>query len=143
MILDDSNVHEFEAEIYNATCPKLYLEPTKNLGESLALIEAMTHPNNQNPAPVRKARKRTTAELAADEADAATLQRFMLAGDEQQASMAATASGNDEGAVRAAANSQTFSASRSLLISKLIMKKRIEGRRRKRRALLRSRDRHK
>ncbi|CAO2652564.1 Nn.00g008470.m01.CDS01 [Neocucurbitaria sp. VM-36] len=114
MVLDDSNVHEFEAELYNATCPKLYLEPTKSFGESLALMDAMTHPNNQNPAPARKARKRTTAELAADEADAATLQRFMLAGDEQQATMAATASGNDEGAVRAAANSQTFSRFKTL-----------------------------
>ncbi|KAJ4373253.1 hypothetical protein N0V83_003547 [Neocucurbitaria cava] len=114
MVLDDSNVHEFEAELYNATCPKLYLEPTKSFGESLALMEALTHPNNQNPAPARKARKRTTAELAADEADAATLQRFMLAGDEQQATMAATASGNDEGAVRAAANSQTFSRFKTL-----------------------------
>ncbi|OAL56191.1 hypothetical protein IQ07DRAFT_553868 [Pyrenochaeta sp. DS3sAY3a] len=114
MLLDDSNLHEFEAAIYNATCPKLYLEPTKNFGESLALIDAMTHPNNKNPAPGRKARKRTTAELAADEADAATLQRFMLAGDEQQASMTTTASGNDEGAVRAAANSQTFSRFKTL-----------------------------
>lgn len=114
MVLDDSNVHEFEAEVYNATCPKLYLEPTKSLGESLALMDAMTHPNNKNPAPTRKARKRTTAELAADEADAATLQRFMLAGDEYQATMASTASGNDDGAVRAAANSQTFSRFKTL-----------------------------
>jgi transcription factor SPT20 len=109
MVLDDNNLHEFEAELYNATCPKLHLEPTKSFGESLALMDALTHPNNQNPAPPRKTRKRTTAELAADEAEAQGLQRFMLAGDEQQATMGSTATGNDEGAARAAANSQTFS----------------------------------
>ncbi|KAI4632762.1 hypothetical protein J4E80_000120 [Alternaria sp. BMP 0032] len=108
MVLDDSNVHEFEAEFLRATCPPLYLEPTKSFGESLALMDAITHPNNKNPAPPRKTRKRTTAELAADEAEAQGLQRFMLAGDEYQSNMTATAAGNDDNAVRAAANSQTF-----------------------------------
>ncbi|KAF5849475.1 hypothetical protein GGP41_006439 [Bipolaris sorokiniana] len=108
MVLDDSNLHEFEAEVLNTTCPPLYLEPTKSFGESLALMDAITHPNNKNPAPPRKTRKRTTAELAADEAEAQGLQRFMLAGDEFQSAMAAAATGNDDNAVRAAANSQTF-----------------------------------
>jgi hypothetical protein len=114
MMIDDSNVHEFEAEVYNATCPQLFLEPTKSFAESLALMEAFTHPNNQNPSPVRKTRKRTTAELAADEAEAQNLQSFMLAGDEQQASMATTATGGDEGAVRAVANSQNFARFKTL-----------------------------
>jgi len=114
MILDDNNTHEFEADVYNATCPKLYLEPTKTFAESLALIDAVTHPNNKNDAPARKTRKRTTAELQADEADAAATQRFMLAGDEQQANMATTATGGDEGAVRASANSQNFARMKTL-----------------------------
>jgi transcription factor SPT20 len=109
MKLDDSNIHEWEAELLNATCPPLYLEPTKSFAESLAIMDTITHPNNKNPAPPRKTRKRTTAELAADEAEAQGLQRFMLAGDEYQATMTATASGNDGNAVREAANSQTFS----------------------------------
>jgi transcription factor SPT20 len=113
MVLDDSNVHEFESELYNATCPKLHLEPTKSFAESLALMEAITHPNNKNDAPVRKTRKRTTAELQADEAEAAATQRFMLAGDEQQANMATTATGGDEGAVRAN-NTQNFSRLKTL-----------------------------
>tara|TARA_R110002003_G_scaffold1489_7_gene23116 strand:+ start:6398 stop:9118 length:2721 start_codon:yes stop_codon:yes gene_type:complete len=114
MILDDSNIHEFEAEFYNATCPKLYLEPTKSFGESLALMDAITHPNHKNEAPPRKTRKRTTAELQADEAEAAATQRFMLAGDEQQANMATTATGGDEGQVRSTANTQTFSRFKTL-----------------------------
>jgi transcription factor SPT20 len=113
MVLDDSNIHEFESELYNATCPKLHLEPTKSFAESLALIEAITHPNNKNEAPARKTRKRTTAELQADEAEAAATQRFMLAGDEQQANMATTAAGGDEAAVRTN-NTQNFSRLKTL-----------------------------
>ncbi|KAJ4364763.1 hypothetical protein N0V95_000711 [Ascochyta clinopodiicola] len=114
MIIDDSNVHEFEAELLNATCPQLYLNPTKSFAESVALIDAMTHPNNKNPPPERKTRKRTTAELAADEADAQNLQSFMLAGDEQQATSNTTTSGGDEGAVRAAANTMSFARFKTL-----------------------------
>jgi transcription factor SPT20 len=114
MVLDDTNIYEFESEFYNATCPKLHLEPTKSFQESLALMDAMTHQNNKNEPPARKTRKRTTAELQADEAEAAATQRFMLAGDEQQAHMATTATGGDEGTVRAAANTQNFSRLKTL-----------------------------
>jgi transcription factor SPT20 len=114
MVLDDSNIYEFESEFYNATCPKLHLEPTKSFAESLALMDATTHPNNKNEAPARKTRKRTTAELQADEAEAAATQRFMLAGDEQQANMAATATGGDEGVVRATTNTQNFARMKTL-----------------------------
>jgi transcription factor SPT20 len=114
MMIDDSNVHEFEAELLIATCPKLYLEPTKSFAESVALIDAMTHPNNKNSPPERKTRKRTTAELAADEADAQNLQSFMLAGDEQQATLNTTTAGGDDGAVRAAANTMSFARFKTL-----------------------------
>jgi transcription factor SPT20 len=114
MVLDDSNIYEFESEFYNATCPKLHLEPTKSFAESLALMDAITHANNKNEAPARKTRKRTTAELQADEAEAAATQRFMLAGDEQQANMAATATGGDEGVVRATTNTQNFARLKTL-----------------------------
>ncbi|KAH8731626.1 Spt20 family-domain-containing protein [Phaeosphaeriaceae sp. PMI808] len=114
MVLDDSNIYEFESEFYNATCPKLYLEPTKSFEESLALIDAVTHANNKNEAPARKTRKRTTAELQADEAEAAATQRFLLAGDEQQANMAANATGGDEGAARTNTNPQNFSRFKTL-----------------------------
>lgn len=114
MVIDDNNAHEFEAEALLATCPKLYLEPTKSFAESVALMDAMTHPNNKNPPPERKSRKRTTAELAADEADAQNLQSFMLAGDEQQTALNATTAGADENAVRAAANTMSFARFKTL-----------------------------
>jgi transcription factor SPT20 len=114
MMVDDGNVHEFEAELLNATCPKLYLEPTKSFAESIALMDALTHPMNRNPPPERKTRKRTTAELAADEADAQNLQSYMLAGDEQQATLSTTAAGDSEGAVRAQANTMSFARFKTL-----------------------------
>lgn len=120
MVIDQDTVHEFEAEVYNAICPKLYLEPTKSLAESVALIQAMSHPNNQNPAPPRKSRKRTTAELAADEAEAADMQRFMLAGDEWQATKTGTAAGGDEGQSGGrGANVQTFARFKTLATIKM------------------------
>ncbi|CAI6336402.1 unnamed protein product [Periconia digitata] len=120
MVIDDSNVHEFEAAILDAQCPKLYLEPTKNLMESVALIEKWTHPNNKQPSPERKSRKRTTAELAADEAEAADIQRYLLAGDEGQAGKTAAASGDDsQHAARSGANQQTFSRFKTLTTIRL------------------------
>lgn len=114
MAVDSSTIHEFEAEVFNATCPKLYLEPTKSFAESLALMDAVTHPINKNAPPARRERKRTTAELQADEAEAAATQRFMLAGDEQQANMASTATGGDDGAVRTSANAYNFARLKTL-----------------------------
>lgn len=121
MVIDGSNVYEFESEVLNKTCPKLYLEPTKNLAESVALIDALTHPNNKNPAPPRKSRKRTTAELAADEAEAADIQRFMLAGDDGQAAKTAAVGGGEDGqpAVRGA-DFQTFSRFKVLETIKMV-----------------------
>lgn len=115
MVIDESNVYEFESELYLKTAPKLFLEPTEDLHASLELMVAMTHPNNLNPPPPRKARKRTTAELAADEAEEADRQRFMLAGDEWQDTKTASAATGDEGQSRGgAANFQTFSRFKTL-----------------------------
>ncbi|KAF2492047.1 hypothetical protein BU16DRAFT_620473 [Lophium mytilinum] len=97
MVLDETNVHEFESELINATAPKLYLGLTASLEESCALIDKMTPAHYKCPPPAPKVRKRTTAELAADEAEAADMQRFMLAGDERKASTSGTATNADEG----------------------------------------------
>ncbi|KAK8178091.1 Spt20 family-domain-containing protein [Phyllosticta citrichinensis] len=94
MILDESNIHAFEAEVINSTAPALYLEPSHSLAETVDLIEATTHPMNKNPPPAPKTRKRTTAELAADEAQFNADQNFMLFGD---SSAPATGSGQMNG----------------------------------------------
>jgi transcription factor SPT20 len=115
MVIDDTNAYEFESALLLEQSPKLYLEPTKDLYESLAIMEAITHPNNKNPPPARKSRKRTVAELAADEAEAANVQRFMLAGDEFQATKAAAMAGGEDGQTSVRdPNFQTFSRFKAL-----------------------------
>ncbi|KAF2431571.1 hypothetical protein EJ08DRAFT_687339 [Tothia fuscella] len=73
MVLNEDNAHEFEAEIINRTAPPLYLAPAASLNESLAILDLLKHPQHSEKAPEPKSRKRTVAELAADEAQAAHL----------------------------------------------------------------------
>ena len=83
--LDASNIHAAEGQILRATNAPLMLEPTKTAEETIALLEAMTHPKHAEAPPQPKTRKRTVAEMAADEALAAETERFMLVADERLA----------------------------------------------------------
>lgn len=87
MILTEENAHEWEAEVINRTAPPLFLEPAVDFAHSQQLIEQWAHPLHCAPPPAPKARKRTTAELAADEAQAASEERFMLTFDERHSSL--------------------------------------------------------
>ena len=66
-----------------STAPPLYLDPVKNVEEAQALIDKLSDPLCCRDPPAPKSRKRTVAELAADEALAAEEQRFMLIMDER------------------------------------------------------------
>ncbi|TLD27420.1 transcription factor spt20 [Venturia nashicola] len=92
MILTEDNAHEWEAEVINRTAPPLFLDPAIDFAHSQQLIEQWEHPLHCAPPPAPKARKRTTAELAADEAQAASEERFMLAFDERHSSLLASGS---------------------------------------------------
>ncbi|KAF9768826.1 hypothetical protein IL306_013820 [Fusarium sp. DS 682] len=83
--LDSSNIHAAEGQILLATNAPLMLEPTKTVEETIVLMEAMSHPKHAEPPPQPKTRKRTVAEMAADEAAAAETERFMLVADERLA----------------------------------------------------------
>ncbi|KAF1809535.1 hypothetical protein P152DRAFT_422773 [Eremomyces bilateralis CBS 781.70] len=83
MYLEGDEIHEFEAELLRNTEVSLLLEPAKDFREAQAMIESMSHPRHSYPLPERKARKRTEREMAADEANAAEQERFMLLGDER------------------------------------------------------------
>lgn len=85
MMVDGSNVHEVQAEIMLKEDNPLLLQPARDLEEAQAIIAALEHPLHQNRPPAPKTRKRTTAELAADEAQAAAEERFMLICDERLA----------------------------------------------------------
>ncbi|PMB73842.1 SAGA complex subunit spt20 [Beauveria bassiana] len=84
--LDGSNIYVAEGQILLATMPSLILTPTKNVEEMIALLEAMSHPKHAEAPPQPKTRKRTIAEVAADEAAAADHERYMLVLDERLSS---------------------------------------------------------
>ena len=66
-----------------STAPPLYLDPVKDVEEAQALMDKLSDPLCCRDPPAPKSRKRTVAELAADEALAAEEQRFMLIMDER------------------------------------------------------------
>ena len=91
--LDGSNIHTAESQITLATTAPLILEPVHNAVESAALLEALTHPMHSDKPPSPKTRKRTVAEMEADEALAAEQERYMLILDERLSSSTAGAQG--------------------------------------------------
>ncbi|KAL8918210.1 MAG: hypothetical protein Q9208_007486 [Pyrenodesmia sp. 3 TL-2023] len=78
----ESNRRVVESMIDNATGPKLYLEPVGSLEEASQLIQTLSDPLHKRNLPSPKTRKRTVAELEADEAQAASEQQFMHIMDE-------------------------------------------------------------
>ncbi|ORY59955.1 Spt20 family-domain-containing protein, partial [Pseudomassariella vexata] len=87
-----------EGQILLATADPLYLEPTKNVEETIALLEHMTDARHSEPPPKPKTRKRTVAERAADEAIAAEHEKYMLTWDDRLSSNAGGAQGSADGA---------------------------------------------
>ena len=83
MSISGNEVLDFESKIITANAAPLFLEPAKDLEESQQILEKLTDPLHKEPYPAPKSRKRTVAELAADEAQAASEQAFMLIMDER------------------------------------------------------------
>ncbi|GJC83593.1 SAGA complex subunit spt20 [Colletotrichum liriopes] len=95
MELDGSNIHLAESQILLATNAPLFLEPTRDAEETIALLDVLAHPKHSDSPPQPKTRKRTVAEMAADEAAAADQERYMLILDER---LSSTANGTQSGA---------------------------------------------
>lgn len=100
MALEEPDYYQFQADVLLATEPPLYLEPVKNPQEAQRVLEMLRHPLHSDPPPSPKTRKRTTAELAADDAQAAEAERRMLIMDERKATV--------QGAADTAGNSQAL-----------------------------------
>ena len=99
MLVGTNDIRNFESKIVDATAGPLFLEPVDNLHEAQKLINEMTDSRHKEDYPAPKTRKRTVAELAADEALAAQEERFMLIMDERlAASASAGAAGKANGA---------------------------------------------
>jgi transcription factor SPT20 len=99
MKIDAKDLLEYEARIVNATAPPLYLEAVDSFEDAQVVIEMLGDPHHDAAPPTAKSRKRTFAELAADDAHAKDQERFMLIMDERNA-------GNAPGANAGATDTQ-------------------------------------
>jgi len=83
MLVGTNDIRNFESRIVECTAGPLFLDPVDSLQEAQKLIKEMTDSRHKEQYPAPKTRKRTVAELAADEALAAQEQHFMLIMDER------------------------------------------------------------
>jgi transcription factor SPT20 len=91
--LDSANIHAAEGQIVHLTTAPLNLDPVGNAREMAALLDSLAHPMHSEKPPLPKSRKRTVAEMAADEAFAAEQERYMLILDERLSSNTVNAQG--------------------------------------------------
>ncbi|KAL8719611.1 MAG: hypothetical protein Q9225_003412, partial [Loekoesia sp. 1 TL-2023] len=109
MLLGESDVRTFQCKLTSSTTAPLFLEPVSSLQAASKLIETLTDLLHKGGLPSPKTRKRTVAELEADEAQAASEQRFMLIMDERLGnSGAGTKPSSGDGEVGAAAFEPRF-----------------------------------
>ncbi|KAJ9481642.1 hypothetical protein VN97_g11831 [Penicillium thymicola] len=99
MLVEPEDLLECESKMIQALAPPLFLDPVHSMEAAQELFKHLESPLHCDPPPLPKRRKRTVAELAADEALAAEEERFMLIMDER---LEPTASGPG-GAAKAAA----------------------------------------
>lgn len=83
MCLEPEDLYDFQAEVLLATQPPLLLDTVDGPEAAQKLLESLAHPLHQAAPPSPKTRKRTTAELAADDEKAAEAERRMLVMDER------------------------------------------------------------
>lgn len=97
--LEISTHHAFAARTLLHETASLLLEPVDNVVDAISLLEALAHPMHQEKPPLPKTRKRTVAEMAADEEYAAAQEQYMLINDENHQAKAQGANGDVDGQV--------------------------------------------
>ena len=108
MLLSEQDIPRFEAAAINATAPPLFLDPVDSLQDSQRVLERLSDPLHSEGYPPPKTRKRTSAELAADEAHATEEQRFMLIMDERLAPTGPANTGGKSGSSDGEAGAASF-----------------------------------
>lgn len=86
MMISGNEIQAFESKVVHTLAPPLFLDTVDSLEDAHNVLEKLTDPQHKEPYPAPKVKKRTVAELAADEAIAAQEQDFMLIMDERYAS---------------------------------------------------------
>ncbi|KAH8699158.1 Spt20 family-domain-containing protein [Talaromyces proteolyticus] len=108
MLVEPQDLPEFEAKLIRAVAPPVYLDPVDSFESVQQLLHLMESPLHSDKPPSPKTRKRTVAELAADEALAAEEERFMLIMDERLEPATSGAAGNAKSAVDDTAGAVPF-----------------------------------
>ncbi|KAK5138507.1 hypothetical protein LTR08_000094 [Meristemomyces frigidus] len=114
MFIEEGEFYSFQASVLMATEPPLFLEPVSNPQDAERVLEMLADPLHTQKPPSPKTRKRTTAEMAADDAQAAEAERRMLIMDERikpSTRAGANASANE---TQGAAASLSFSRFKTL-----------------------------
>lgn len=83
MMVEPQDLLECESKLIRALAPPLFLDPVDSPEAAQDLLKFLESPMHRDAPPSPKRRKRTVAELAADEALAAEEERFMLIMDER------------------------------------------------------------
>ena len=98
MLVEPQDILECESKLTRALAPPLFLEPVDSLDAVHNLLSFLESPLHHDRPPSPKRRKRTVAELAADEALAAEEERFMLIMDERLEPSSSSTSGGTKSA---------------------------------------------
>jgi transcription factor SPT20 len=106
MCIEEADFYTFQGELLVATEPPLYLEPVDNPQDAQKVLDLLSNSLHQEQPPSPKTRKRTTAEVAADDAQRQETERRMLLMDERIKPAGAGAAQNDN---QTAPSSLTFS----------------------------------
>ena len=106
MCIEENDWYSFHADLLVATEPPLYLEPVDNPQDAGRLLDLLSDPRYQELPPSPKTRKKTTAEVAADDAQRQETERRMLIIDERIKPAGTGAAQNDN---QTAPSSLTFS----------------------------------
>ncbi|KAL2871804.1 uncharacterized protein BJX67DRAFT_87876 [Aspergillus lucknowensis] len=98
MLVEPHELLECESKLTKALAPPLFLDPVDSLEGAHNLLKYLESPLHSDTPPSPKRRKRTVAELAADEALAAEEERFMLIMDERLEPTSSGAAGGPKSA---------------------------------------------
>ena len=109
MAMDQNDLYSFQSDQLVTTEPPLYLEPARDPDEAQGILDLLENPLHSGKPPSPRERKRTTAEVAADDAQAAEAERRMLIMDERIKPSARTATGAATSDNQSAAASLGFS----------------------------------
>lgn len=95
MEIDVKNVYPVESQITLATTAPLFLEPIRDARDTIALLEALAHPDHSEPMPSPMMRKKTVAEMEAEDSAAQIEEQYMLTLDERYSAATGGVAGAD------------------------------------------------